>query len=281
MLINLQAPPRRHFIDDLDVEFLSIVKRDGEVKEQVIDEDDDKYLCDVTPRQDNVDAANNRDTQDRIVDFFTTARNESGSSQPFAKVVERIEATGVNTIYLKKALSEYKLRTLCRNSLIVNTWNQQKQDAPWQSKWERTKATYHATLGRTQPTALSAWEMVDETRKLALDGICAVSLPIARYSVSYGHEPHNLFLWALLFVLLFWLLLKFDRPQPSTAVPAPRLGLIYAIDTFIPMSQLRMNRRYASVLPERKVLRWYLSFHRLMGLVVCLAIFILVVNAAR
>lgn len=279
MLINLRAPPNRHFIDDLDIGFLSIVKRDNEIKEEILDEDDDKYLCDVTPKQDNIDAAESQETQNRIVNFFTTARNESGSSQPFAKVVERIESTGVNTIYLKKALSQYRLRTLCRSSLIANTWIQKRRADPKRPKWELVKATYSDTLGREKPR-MTAFEVVDETRKLTLDGLCTMSLPIARYSVSYGHEPHNLFLWALFFVLFFWLLLKFDKRRP-TAVSAPRLGLIYAIDTFIPMSQLRMNRRYASVLPERTVLRWYLSFHRLVGLVTCLAIFILVVNAAR
>lgn len=280
MLINLQSAPNRHFIDDMDIEFLSIVKRDRLAKEDILNEDDDKYLCDVTPRQDNVDAAEKRDTQDRIIDFFTTARNESGSSQPFAKVVARIESTGVNTIYMKKALSEYKLRTLCRNSLIVNTWNDKRQAAPDQSNWDLAVDTLTATFAHQSPTPMTPLQVVDETRKLALDGICAASLPIARYSVSYGHEPHNLFLWALFFILTFWFLLKLDK-KPPAAVPAPHLGLIYAIDTFIPMSQLRMNRRFANVLPERMLLRWYLSLHRLIGLVICLAIFILVVNAAR
>jgi hypothetical protein len=70
--------------------------------------------------------------------------------------------------------------------------------------------------------------------------------------------------------------------KPRDAEPSetqPKLGLIYAIDTFIPLPQFRLNRRTAAQLPNRTLLRLWLRVHRFLGLIICLAIFILVFKA--
>ena len=43
---------------------------------------------------------------------------------------------------------------------------------------------------------------------------------------------------------------------------------------------MRMNRRYANVLPNRPFLRAWLKFHRAAGLILCFAVFVLVFKAA-
>jgi len=270
MLISLVDQPLHHFIDNFDVGFIALMRRIDSKKSEVRDDDDDKYLCDVTPKRNNIDPADSRDAQDRLITFFRN--NESESAQPFANVVARLEASGVNTNYLKKALSEYKLRDFCTTSLFNKSWKERhkpswaQSEHPWRQTWKAIVASWRDV------TAISGVSPIDETRKLGLDWICAASLPIAKFTVSYGHEPHNLLYWVAGFIALFWLLLKFDE--------APRLGLLYAIDTFIPLAQLRINKRSANAVPKRRFLQRYLSFvHRPAGFVLCLAVFVLVFKA--
>ena len=43
------------------------------------------------------------------------------------------------------------------------------------------------------------------------DGVCSSGITVYKYAVSYGHEPYNLFYYAILFISLFWLLLRLDK----------------------------------------------------------------------
>ena len=123
---------------------------------------------------------------------------------------------------------------------------------------------------------------LDETRKLGLDGVCAVGIWAYKWSVNYGHEPLNLFYYFFGFIGLFWMLLKLDKvPNSDSVFPAQHLGFIYALDTFIPLVKFRINQEKAAYLPYRPWLRMYHNVHRIVGAAVCLAIFVFVINAAR
>ena len=279
LLLNLQNSPKRRFIDNMDVGFIALVKADDNGKEPVAgDPDFDKFLCDVTPETKTRDPLEYREAQDRIAEFFKG--NESKSAQPFANVVARLESSGVASTYLKQSLSEYRYRDACSQSLFVKEWPrfaaewQARQELPWGRSWERVRDTWTNVVEKTNAS------VIDETRKLGLDGLCRLWLPVYKYTTSYGHEPHNLFYFVVGLILVFWLLLKCDTRPASGGVPVPRLGIIYVIDTFIPLPQFRMNRRYANVLPNRPLLRAWLKFHRAAGLILCFSIFVLVFKAA-
>ena len=285
MLINLEAEPKRHFIDNLDVGFISLVKRarrDDQVKTIEVDEDDDKYLCDVTPRGDNMDPAEGREAQDRFISFFTGDANTSQSAQPFENVVSRLESTGLNTTHLKIALSEYRLRNQCKTSVFwkaypqfLSSWKSRKE-LSWRSPLERIRDAKADMAGSGQMLSLN------ESRKLGLDSICAVGLSAYKWSVNYGHEPLNLFYFFFGFIGLFGMLLKLDKaPSLDPRFPTQHLGFIYALDTFMPLVKFRINQEKAAYLPHRPWLRTYLNFHRIVGAAVCLAIFIFVINATR
>ena len=61
----------------------------------------------------------------------------------------------------------------------------------------------------------------------------------------------------------------------------PYLGFLYALDTFIPLAKFRIDQDRANALPNDWWLKAWLKVHRLAGAIVCLAIFIFVINAAR
>ncbi len=259
MLINLHAPPEAHFIDNLDVGFISFVRNEGPLRETQRDEDDDKYLCDVTPRQENVDRADSRETQERIQSFFTGEANKAGSAQPFGVVIDRLKSSGINTRFLDIKLSEYKNRTACKTSSLMQTWTE-----------------LHWISIREHLAALS----LDESRKLVLDGVCTAGVFASKWLVSYGHEPLNLFLWAILLVVLFWAALQLDRPDPITSLPRQRYPLAYSFDNFIPLRPYRSDRVSADRMPNSRWLRLYRGFHRTCGLVFAVLIFIFVYRAS-
>jgi hypothetical protein len=207
------------------------------------------------------------------VRFFAGSANESRSAQPFSKIVERLEESGATSTYLKTQLSEYRLARVCTTSAVskelstfddlgVLTFPRRLVEA-WQKAHENNEITY---------------DSVGETNRLFWDGICSGGRMVYKYAVSYGHEPYNLFYYAVIFIGLFWLLLKLDRTGPE---PGPKLGLTYAIDTFVPLAQLRLDRRNATALPNRGLLRLYLRFHRFTGLVFAVLVFLFIYRVAK
>jgi len=106
-------------------------------------------------------------------------------------------------------------------------------------------------------------------------------MTVYKYAVSYGHEPYNLFYYAILFVGVFWLLLRLDKSVPASDEAPKKLGLTYAVDSFVPLAQLRLDRRNAGALPNRALLRIYLRFHRFAGLVFAVLVFLFIYRAAK
>lgn len=259
MLINLEAQPQRHFIDNLDVEFISFVRRDRNRKPDLRDEDDDKYLCDVTPHETNVDNVDAADTQRRIVSFFTGPSNLSGSAQPFANVLSRLDASGVETRDLNIELSEYKYRNACQTSQIMRDW----KELHW--------LTIKDQLALMTP---------DEVRKLFLDGICATSIFGYKWLVSYGHEPLNLFVWVVIFVAIFWVLLQLDRKETSLWLTHSKYSLAYAIDNFHPLKPYRIDPMGSERKPNSRWLRGYLVIHRMIGVIFVVLFFVFVYRAS-
>jgi hypothetical protein len=85
----------------------------------------------------------------------------------------------------------------------------------------------------------------------------------------------------VLFVAVFWILLKFDKTVPSIEEGPKKLGLTYAIDMLVPLAQLRLDRRNTNARPNRALLRGYLAFHRLVGLILAVLVFLFIYRAAR
>ncbi len=264
LLINLQSQPRVHYTDNINVGAITLLKGGdaaaGETKKT--DGRSEEYLvkekCDVTPGPNTTHAADDRDTQDRIIGFFKS--DQAAGAQPFANIVARIEDMGVNTTHLKIALSEHKNRNACASSQLMRKWN----ELPWTGVGERLK-----TL------------TIDETRKFALDGVCLAGLAGLKYSVSYGHEPHNLIFWAILLVFLFAAALRLDRRNPNIINPGPPLGLTYAIDTLNPLKPYRIDRLRAEERPNSRWLRVYLAVHRVLGVVLAVLAFFFIYKASQ
>jgi hypothetical protein len=281
MLINLQAQPSRHYMDNLNVGFLAFVRRplDGQEPE-VGDENVDKYLCDVTPARDNVMRSDARETHERIVRFFSGPANQSGSAQPFAKVVERLEQSGVASSYLKAKLSEYRYAKMCRNAAFTKAYAEQN---PWLPAWQKAQGAWVAIWGRGEERAeIRNWrEAGGDAARVVFDGICRAGMAAYKHTVSYGHEPYYLVVYVIGCIALFWGLLLFDRrPAGPASSAAPKLGLFYAIDTFVPLAQFRTNRRHANLEPNSRLLRAYLRLHRFFGLVLSVLVFLLLYRAA-
>jgi hypothetical protein len=280
MLVNLESQPRQHFIDNMDVGFVAFVKKDPkEPPAEKSDENVDKYLCDVTPAPENAMAAWSDGVHRRLVQFFAGPANKSRSAQPFSRIVERLEESGATSTYLKIKLSEYKLAKVCTTSAVskeLSTFD----DLSWLTFPQRLTQAWRKVRESTE-IAGDAYDVVGETNRLFWDGVCSSGMMVYRYAVSYGHEPYNLFYYAILFVGVFWLLLKLDKPVAQSDAEAKKLGLTYAVDTFVPLAQLRLDRRNASALPNRRLLRIYLQFHRFTGVVFAVLVFLFIYRAAK
>jgi hypothetical protein len=265
---NAENQPHRHFMDNIDVGSIAFVKTDpNEPKVDIGDEDFDKYLCDVTPAPYNAMTASSRNVQEYIVKLFTT--NEARSAQPFAKIVDRLQESGATSTYLETQLSEYRLGRLCRTSVFS------KDGLSWRELPGRFMQMWQEARESTGDGPLV------ESNRLFWDGVCSSGMMVYKYAVSYGHEPYNLFYYALLFIGIFWLLLRLDNSATRGNESSQRLGLAYVFDTFIPLAQLRLNRRNATALPNNRLLRLYLRFHRFAGVVFAVLVFLFIYRVAK
>jgi hypothetical protein len=265
---NVENQPHRHFLDNIDVGSIAFVRTDpNEPKADMGDEDFDKYLCDVTPAPYNAMAASSHDVHQYIVKLFTT--NEVRSAQPFAKIVDRLEESGTTSTFLKKQLSEYRLGRLCRSSTFS------RDEVSWREIPGRFKQMWQEAPGSTGDGPLV------ESNRLIWDGVCSSGMMVYKYAVSYGHEPYNLFYYALLFIGIFWLFLRLDNSATRGTEASQKLGLTYAVDTFIPLAQLRLNRRNATALPNSRLLRFYLRLHRFAGVVFAVLVFLFIYRVAK
>jgi hypothetical protein len=275
MLVNLESQPRQHFIDNMEVGFVAFVKKDlKEPLPDASDENVDKYLCDVTPAPENAMPAWSDAVHRRLVQFFTGPANKSRSAQPFSKIVERLEESGATSTYLKIKLSEYKLTKVCATSAVSKELST-LDNLNWLSFPQKLAQAWRHVRESAQKAG-DAHDAIGESNRLFWDGVCSSSMMVYKYAVSYGHEPYNLFYYAILFVGMFWLLLKLDK----TGAPR-KLGLTYAVDTFVPLAQLRLDRRNAGALPNRALLRVYLRFHRFAGFIFAVLVFLFIYRAAK
>ena len=264
LLANLENAPLRHYTDNIDVGALTMMKRSAiyassEARAvEISDEYRVREKCDVTPGIGNNELAADRTIQDRIIRYFNADKSES--SQPFANIVSRIDTMGVNTTHLKIALSEHKNRNACASSQLMRNWN----DLPWAGVSEKLASA-----------------SLDEGRKFVLDGVCSLGLVGLKYSVSYGHEPHNLIFIALFLVLIFAFALRFDKPVSQVLQAGPRLGLTYALDNLIPLKPYRFNRLLADEKPNRPFLRAWLVVHRILGATLAILAFFFIYKASQ
>jgi hypothetical protein len=280
MLINLESQPKQHFIDNMEVGFIAFVKKGlKEPPPEASDENVDKYLCDVTPRPENAMPAWSDAVHRRLVQFFAGPANKSRSAQPFSKIVERLEESGATSTYLKIRLSEYKLNKVCATSAVSKELNT-LDDLGWLTFPQKLAHAWSKVRASTEDAG-EVHDVFGESNRLFWDGVCSGGMMVYRGAVSYGHEPYNLFYYAVLFIGVFWLLLRLDKSVAEGEGNGRRLGLTYALDTFVPLAQLRLDRRNASALPNHTLLRIYLRFHRFAGFVFAVLVFLFIYRAAK
>lgn len=281
LFVDLASQPQRHFLDNLDIgniTFLRPILRDDETQEQV--EESRSFLCDVPAGPAARFASDDLATHQRIIEFFTSDKNQSKSAQPFAEIVHRLEESGAASTTLKVALSEYKSRATCSGSEFFKRWEAASKDA---SYWEvpgRAWAVAGGLMSRDEIKTFA--DRFDEARRIGMDLACVPMLAAYKYGVNYGHEPLNVIYFIIGFVVLFWLLLSFDTPSPGALDGRPaKLGILYAIDMFNPFTQVQLNRDHSKWSPNARWLKVYLKFHRLVGLVLCLVLAVGLYTAGR
>jgi hypothetical protein len=281
MLINLDKQPQRHFIDNFDVGFIAFVKGEPVLRSHETG-DDDKFLCDVTPSAHNKLLSNSRDAHQRLAQFFTGSANESGSIQPFSKIAARLEESGASSTYLKTRLSEYRLGKVCATSALTKQWNVIR-DHKWRTIPQRMVDAYSNALrsGEIHDPRDNPSDLIVEGNRLVWDGVCQSGMMVYASTVSYGHEPYNLFLYIVFFIGVFWLLLQLDAKRSDAKAAGDKLGLVYCIDSFVPLPQMKLDRRSARLLPKRRALQFYLKFHKFVGLVFAVLVFMFIYRAAQ
>lgn len=275
MVINLNRQPANHHIDNLDIGFISFSRRPlgSDKLEDIAGQSDEhlvKYKCELTPTADAIDAADSRDTQARIAQFFTT--DKSGSAQPFAKVVERLDASSVDTLELRKALSDFRYRNACTYSEFSRT----RRDRPWLS----AKAAMTEAFANAPANSSPIVYRIDQTARMGLDLTCSAAYAGLREMVYYGHETWRISVFIAGAIVLFWALLKFDSVPPGGNMMRRRFGLSYAFDNLIPLRAYRMEPAAADELPNAPWLRVYRVLHRGLGLLFVILIFLFVYKSS-
>ncbi len=275
MVINLNDQPSDHFIDNLDIGFITFARRpSGELSnDDLVGQSDEhlvKYKCELTPAANTVDPAEDEDTQERIIRFFTS--DKSASAQPFSNVVSRLEASSINTLNLRKALSDFKYRDACGYS----NFSRARRDTTWVS----VPDAWRKAMEKKPEGTSTALHAASELSLLGLDTACNVGVYGLRQMVYYGHEPWRIMYFIFGAIVLFWLLLKLDRYTPGQEMMRRRFGLGYAFDNLIPLKAYRMEPEAADELPNSTTLRAYRVFHRGLGLLFALMIFFFVYKAS-
>lgn len=272
MLINLNEQPARHFIDNLDIGSITFARGMGEASAEDLEGQAEeflvKYKCDPTSAV--LDQAESRDTQDRIARFFRS--DLSGSAQPFSAVVEKLNASGIATLRLKKSLSAFQNRNACTYSEFSKTYRE--------LDWVSAPKAWRTAMEKRPPDTSKPLHIVNELGFIGVDAGCNALHFALKHMVYYGHEPWRLILWALAAVLLFRLLLMLEKRTPGQEMVRRRLGLAYAFDNLIPVRMYRINPYAADELPNSKFLRFWRALHRGFGLALLVFFFFFVYKAS-
>ncbi len=213
LLANLENSPLVHYTDNIDVGSITMMKRSAlYASSTLIDEYRVREKCDVTPGIGNNESISDRDIQDRIIFYFNVDR--SLSPQPFANIVSRIEASGVNTTHLKIALSKHANRNACKASQVMREWN----ELPWEGVGSKLASM-----------------PVSEVRYIVSDFFCAAAYGVYNYSTGYGQDFFGLANYFLAGLLLFWLYRNVHRINNLAALNQQTIG---GSDVFISYAKL-------------------------------------------
>lgn len=275
LYLDLGNRPNRYLFDNLNLGNVSFLKApEGlEAIEQV--EDSRSYLCDTPSGPSARYASDAPETHERIISFFNSAANKSSSAQPFGEIVKRLESSGSASIRLKVAYTDYKFESLCQNSEFFKRLENENAGSVIASP---------RSMFRVANTLMSEnkFAPLDEARRIGLDIACKPMLAAYKYTVSYGYEPLNILYLIIVFIMLFWALLRLDKPlHMAPEGRPPRLGLLYAIDMFNPFTQVRINHDHGRWQPQARWLRVYLAFHRFLGFVLCILLAVGIYGAGQ
>lgn len=275
LFLDLGNRPNSYLFDNVNLGNVSFLKAPEGLEEIEQIEDSRSYLCDTPSGPSARYASDAPETHERIIGFFNNDSNRSSSAQPFGEIVKRLEASGSASIRLKVAYSDYKFKSLCQNSDFFKRLENENQGSALASP---------RSMFRIANTLMSENKLapLDEARRIGLDLACKPMLAAYKYTVSYGYEPLNILYLIVVFILLFWALLRFDPPlHIGPEGRPPKLGLLYAIDMFNPFTQIRINHDHGRWWPQSRWLQLYLVFHRFLGFVLCILLAVGIYGAGQ
>lgn len=275
LYLDLGNRPNRYLLDNVNLGNVSFLKAPQGLEEIEQVEDSRSYLCDTPSGPTARYASDAPETHERIIDFFNSDSNKSSSAQVFGEIVKRLESSGSASVKLKVAFSDYKFKSLCQNSEFFKRLEKENNGSTIASPRSMFRVA-NALMSETKLAPL------DEARRIGLDIACKPMLAAYKYTVSYGYEPLNILYLIIFFIVLFWALLRLDRPlYMGPEGRPPRLGLLYAIDMFNPFTQIRINHDHGRWSPETRWLRVYLAFHRFLGFVLCILLAVGIYGAGQ
>lgn len=272
LLINLNTQPEVHYVDNLKLRVITFLRahtaepgRTTPYGEHVV-----KDGCDVTADQTTIEQPSTGEVQEKIIKFFNN--DQSGSPQPFGAIVASLRSSGVNTSRLDKALSILQNRNACTASEFAKSYKE--------LSWVTITDAWREAMSKRGPGQSEAAFMYKQTPLMVSDAGCALWQGIQYHTVRYGHEPLRLLFWIAVAVLVFTVLLRFDRKDPVPYLHRKPLGIVYAIDNLLPLKAYRISPQHSEELPKSAFLRGYLMIHRLIGLFFIVMAFLYIYKAS-
>jgi hypothetical protein len=273
ILLSLPDHPPSHFMNNIDFGFITLNVPE-ETAPVLSGSEADYILCDEDPAPFSAIPLSHQ----RLVKFFTGATNRSHSSQPFAKVIERLQDAGVTSNYLRNALFDFQVPNYCTTSALTRTWQKLSADERWEATtfWEKIKRSWiEAPRSEIRGSGDAAVEGV----KFLLDGICSWTSGSYKYGAFlFRGNPFvaifvfDLVVFSVIMILLFRFLLIFDKSG---------LGLMYSIDMFHPFHRFRFSSAHTDAQPNKPMLRSYRKFHSVIGAISTVLLVVLVYFAAK
>lgn len=271
LLINLNTQPAVHWVDNLTLRVITFMRQPGQtpgngtapVGEHIV-----KHGCDITPDEATTERPDQADVQQRIIRFFQNDRSES--AQPFAAIVASLQSSGINTARLSKELSIMQARNACASSEFAKNYR---------LSWSTFRSAWDGALAKRKAGQSAAAFVYEQTPLMVSDAGCAAWHLIQYHTVRYGHEPLRLLLWIAAAVAVFTALLRLDHRRDYSFIQRKRLGVVYAIDTLIPVRAYRIDPPHADELPRTGFVRGYRVFHRLLGLFFVVMAFLYIYKA--
>lgn len=271
LLVNLNTQPAVHWVDNLTLRVITFMRQPGQNAQDgnaIVGEHIVKHGCDITPDEATTERPDQADVQQRVITFFQNDRSES--AQPFAAIVASLQSSGINTARLSKELSLMQARNACTSSEFAKSYR---------LAWSTIHSAWESALQKRKAGQSAAGFLYEQTPLMVSDAGCAAWHQIQYHTVRHGHEPLRLLFWIAAAVLLFTALLRIEYRKDASFIQRKRPGIVYAIDTLIPVRAYRIDPLHADELPRTAFVRGYRLIHRLLGLFFVVMAFLYIYKA--